>query len=191
MYLADCLAVEYRLQAEHSVGCRMLGTDIDNIVVIGEKRMLHSHQFSVFIKAVFERTFRFGVIRKHIRVVLRTHVVVLTERIALEIRAQVYAAHILVAKKLDAEKVVNLTLQYLGTFPQVAHRRYIRLVTVGIHCLNARALVSLRVLQYINAPESFLAEVFSDNGDKEVEMLIIPQFCHLGGKSVQFELSVF
>ena len=46
------LAVEYCLQAKHTVSSRVLRTDIDNVVFIGEERILLNNEFSVLVKVI-------------------------------------------------------------------------------------------------------------------------------------------
>ena len=85
IYLADYLSVEDCLKAKHTVCGRVLRTDVDYIIVVGEELMLCGYEFAVAVEVVLNGIVRLGVVLKGVLVVLWTHVVVLPERIAIEI----------------------------------------------------------------------------------------------------------
>ena len=191
IYLLYGLSLKHCLQAEHSMRGRVLRTDVDDIVVGREQRTLLLHNPAVIVKAILNRIVRLRVVSKHVRVVFRAHVIVLAERISLEIGTQIKPAHILMPYELYSEEIINLTLEQFGSHPQAANRGYIRLVAVCVYSLDTDALMRNGVLKNIYTSESFLAEVFSNYRHKEVKTLLFLQFRHLFGKNIQFELYVF
>ena len=128
------------------------------------------------------------VVVERISVVLRAHVIVLAERIAHKIAAQVEAAHVGVSEELDAEEVEHLALEQVGRLPEVAHCGDDIVVTNALgHLLHRQALVGIGVLKNVYTPEALLAEVFADDSNKVVKMLVIPQLGHFGGEAVLVE----
>ena len=191
IYLAHVLSVEDCLKAEHTMRCRVLRPYVDYIIVVGEKLVPGLYQMSVLVKIIFQSIIRLRVVFKSILVVLRTHVVVLSERISVKIRTEIQTAHVLVAKELYAVKVVHFTFQYFGTLPQVAYRRDVSVVAVAVHGLDARALMCFRVFKNIHSAKTFFTEVLTYDGYEEVKMFLILEFCHLFGKIIQLECFVF
>ena len=75
--------------------------------------------------------------------------------------------------ELDAEEVVNLTFQQVGSLPKVSHRWQVRILTIGGNDFNRDAFVGLGILKNIDTPEPFLSKIFTNDGDEEVEMFFI------------------
>ena len=105
---------------------------------------------------------------------------------ALEVSAQEEALHVGVSEELDAKEVVDLTLKQVGSLPQVDDRRDDVVVAhLSGNGLHAGAVVCLGVLKDVDAAEAFLAEVLADDGDEVVEMLLLFQFAHALGETVE------
>ena len=111
VYLLYNLAVEHGLQPEHAVGRGVLRANVHNEVVVGEQLVLLSLQVAVGVERILVRKVGFYVVVERISVVLRAHVIVLAERIAHKIAAQVEAAHVGVSEELDAEEIEHLALE--------------------------------------------------------------------------------
>ena len=152
--------------------------------------MLGGHELAVLIEVVLQGKIRFGVVLESVGIVLGAHVVILPERIAFEVRPEVKAAHVLIAKELYSIKVVNLALQNLSALPKVAHRGNVGVVPVAVHGLYANALVCLGVFKNVNSPKALFAEILTYDSNEEVKMLLIPEFRHLCGEILQFEYFV-
>ena len=178
IHFSDGLSVEDSLQTEHTVCGRVLRTDIDDIVVVGEQLVLYLAQRTIIGKFIFHGVVGFHVVGEREVVLILLHVIVLAEGEPLEISAQVKATHVLMSREDDAIEVVDLTFKHLSPFPQVAHSRDIRIVAVVIDRLNGHALVCVSILEDIDGSEPLFAEVFADDGDEEVEMAFVFQFGH-------------
>ena len=98
------------------------------------------------------------------------------------------------SEELDAEEVIDLTLEQVGVVPEFQYRGddIVCLSHLLGHLLDRNALVPVGVLQDVDTSQSFLrTEILTDDGDQVIEMLIILQLCHLGGKVVKSEFFVF
>ena len=91
-------------------------------------------------------------------------------------------------KELDAVEIEHLALQQVGHLPDVAHCGDDKILFAHLLCqhLHACALAGVGVLKDIYTSQSLLvAEVLSDDSDEVVEMLLLLEVCHLGGKLVK------
>ena len=97
------------------------------------------------------------------------------------------------SKELDAVEVEYLTLQQVGNLPDAGDGRDDEVVLPHSLCqhLHAGALVSLGILENIDTSESLLAtEVFANDSNEVVEMLLLLKVCHLKGKLVKVKNEV-
>ena len=85
IHLTYNLSVKNGLQTKHTMCCRMLRTDVDYIVVICKQLMVCLLYLAVFIDIVFYGIICLRVVFKRICIVFRTHVIILTERIAFKV----------------------------------------------------------------------------------------------------------
>ena len=91
-------------------------------------------------------------------------------------------------KELDAVEVEHLALEQVGHLPYIRHGRYDKVGLTHLlgQQLHTGALVGVGVLKDIDTSQSLLAaEVLSDDGDEIVEMLLLLEVCHFGGKLVK------
>ena len=190
VYAADGLAVEYSLQAKHTVSRGVLGTDVNNKILLAEEHVLLCGELSIAIERVLVAIVCLHVILCGIHIVCK--IVVLAERIALEVVPQIQPAHIAVSQELDAQEVVDLTFKYLANLPQMHCCRQHVVVTSGLgNLLYTDALVRLSVFKNVDTSESFLSEVLAYYSNKVVEMFLILQLCHTFDKAVITEFYVF
>ena len=104
----------------------------------------------------------------------------------------------------DAQEIVHLTLQQVGTFPEMGDcwniiqglpigvAGAVHGIAVAAHLaagnhLHRATLMALRVLQNIDTAHAFLAEVLTHDGDQIIKMLLLLEVCHLGGKLIEIE----
>lgn len=124
---------------------------------------------------------------------LRTHVVVLAQRIALEVSAQEQTSHVRVSEELYSEEVVDLTLQQVSGTPYIVYRRDdIVVADLFCHLLDADALMCVGILKKIYASEAFfLSEVLADNGNKVIEVFLVLELRHLFLEGLEAEFFKF
>ena len=169
--LADDLAFERDAETQHAVRRRVLGTDIYHVLVLLENRLAVADETSVV-----RQLETFGRILGHLvahpqRVERR--VVVLAQRMAHPVVAQVETAHVGVIHETDAEVVERLALVELRGLPQIADRRQRGVLPVRRqrpqHDVRARA----RGFEVVNRPEALLAPVHARQAAQEVEPLLL------------------
>ena len=85
------LTVEHCLQTEHAVGGRVLGTDVDHVVISAEEFVLLGLQEAIFVEIELQTVVRLFIVFKCILVVVLP---VLTEGVALEVATQEQTTHI-------------------------------------------------------------------------------------------------
>ena len=101
------LTVEHCLQTEHTVGSRVLGTDVDHIVVGAKQSVLLRLEITILVDEVLQTIVGFYIILKGIGIV---ELPVLAEGEALEIGTQEQTTHIRMAQEYDAIEIIDLTL---------------------------------------------------------------------------------
>ena len=193
--------VDYCLQAEHTVSTRVLGTDVDDIVVITKQAVLLRLESSAVVDKILQAVVGFNIVFKRI---FARSLEVLAQGPSLEIVSEEQAAHILVAEEDDTQEVEHLTLKQVGTLPKIGNgrdiiqglavgvARAVNGISVAAHLsagnhLHRAALVRLRILQNIDTTQALFAEVLAHYGDEIVEMLLLLEVCHLGGKLIEIE----
>ena len=110
------LTVEHCLQTEHTVGSRVLRTDVEHIVVIAKQLVLLALQLAVLVEVVLQTVVGLYIILESVLIV---KLPVLAERITLEVRTQEEATHVRMTYEYDSEEVVNLALQQIGHLPDI------------------------------------------------------------------------
>ena len=188
----DGLTADDGLQSEHTVGGRVVRSEVHHEVVLVHQRAARGHEFAVAVKVPLRRPVLCRLVGLGEAVGLRAHVEVLAERPALEVVAHEEAAHVGVAEKLDAEEVIDLSLQQVGSVPQLQHRgNHVVLADLLGDDLCGTTGVALRIFENIDTTQPLLAEVLADDGDKIVEMLLFVQLLHLAGEVVECEFNIF
>ena len=185
----DFFAVENGLQPEHSVSRGVLRTDIDHIVVLIEETMLGAHQFAGVVEGISVGVFAFLIVLQGVGVV---ELPVFPEGMTLEIVSQEQPLHDGVSEELDAIEVEDFPFEEVGGLPDVDDGRddvvFVHLLGDGFH---AGALMVGGAFQNIDASQSFLAEVFSHDGDKVVVMLLFLQLFHFLAEVVKRNVDEF
>ena len=185
------LAVDQSLEAEHTVGRRVVRTDVHHIVVIAEATLLVGYQVSVLAQGIFHSEVILRLVGARELVGLGAHVEVLAQGVALEVGAEEETAHVRVTQELDADEIEYLALQQVCSLPEIDdcrnHVRTVHLLGDGLH---GATLVVLSVLQDVDTSKTFLTEVLTDDGNKVVEMLLVLQLRHLSGKVVKTQFNV-
>ena len=189
----DGLIVDDGLQAEHTMCRRVVRTEVDDIVVGLEQTVLLLHELSEIVELPLRSPFRLRLVGHRELVVLRTHVVVLAQRIALEVSAQEQTSHVRVSEELYSEEVVDLTLQQVSGTPYIVYRRDdIVVADLFCHLLDADALMCVGILKKIYASEAFfLSEVLADNGNKVIEVFLVLELRHLFLEGLEAEFFKF
>ena len=124
-------------------------------------------------------------------VCLRTHIEVLAQWIALEIGTEEKTAHVWVTQELDADEIEDFTLQKVSYLPKVNYcRNYITAIHLLGDGLYRAALVGLSILENIDTSETFLTEVFTDDGNKVVEMLLVLQLRHFRSEIIKTQFNI-
>ena len=167
------LAVNNGLQTEHTMSGWVVRTDIHHIVVIVETALLGFYQMSVGTQRVLYGEVVLWLVGAGELVGLRTHVEVLAQWMTLEVGAQEKSAHVWMTQELDANEVEHLALQQVSHLPKIDDcRNHIAAIHLLGDGLYRAALVGLSILKNIDTSETFLTEVFTDDGNKVVEMLL-------------------
>jgi hypothetical protein len=172
------LTVEHCLQTEHTVGSRVLRTDVEHIVIIAKQLILLALQFAIVVEIVLQTVVGLYIVLEGVLIV---KLPILAERIALEVIAQEQATHVGMTYEYDSEEVVNLAFKQISHLPKVRNSWQIICVSIclGYH-LNTATLVGVAVLKNIYATESlFSSEVLAYDGDKIVKALLVLQVLHL------------
>ena len=183
----DGLTIDYSLQTKHTVGRGVLRTNVDYIFVVIEKAALFSHEVSILVEMINSGVVGLFVILKRIRVI---EFPVFTERISIEIVAQIEAAHVRMLQELDAIEVEDLTLKQVGHIPKMCHCGNHEILfphPFGNH-FHAGALMSVGILKNIYTSQSFFCtEILADNGYEIVKMLLVLEVRHFSGKAVKIK----
>ena len=173
------LTIDNSLQTEHTVGRWVVRTDVDYVVILIEATLLSSNQVTILAQGVLHGEVILWLISTRELVCLRTHIEVLAQWIALEIGTEEETAHVWVTQELDADEIEYLTLQKVSHLPKVNNcRNHITAIHLLGDGLYRAALVGLSILENIDTSETFLTEVFTDDGNKVVEMLLVLQLRH-------------
>ena len=98
------------------MGCRVLRTDIDHIVIGTKQSVLLTLQVAVLVQIELQSVVGLNVVFKGVFVV---ELPVFTEGIALEVCTQEQSTHILVPQEHDTIKVVDLAFQQVGYAPDI------------------------------------------------------------------------
>ena len=185
------LTINNSLQSEHTVGRWVVRTNVDNIVVLIKATLLCSNEMSIFAQGILHGEVILWLIGTRELVCLRTHIEVLAQWIALEIGAEEKTAHIWVTQELDADKIEHLTLQEVSHLPKVNNcRNHITAIHLLGDGLYRAALAGLSILENIDTSETFLTEVFTDDGNKVVEMLLVLQLRHFRGEIIKTQFNI-
>jgi hypothetical protein len=172
------LSVEHSLQTEHTVGSRVLRTDVEHIVIIAKQLILLALQFAVVVEIVLQTVVGLYIVLEGVLIV---KLPILAERIALEVVTQEQATHIGMTYENYSEEVVNLALKQISHLPKVRNSWQIICVSIclGNH-LNTATLVGVAVLKNIYATESlFSSEILTYDSYKIVETFLALQVQHL------------
>ena len=185
------LTIDNGLQAEHTVGRWVVRTDVDNIVVLIKATLLCSNEMTIFAQGILHGEVILWLISTRELVCLRTHIEVLAQWIALEIGAEEKTAHIWVTQELDADEIEYLTLQEVSHLPKVNNcRNHITAIHLLGDGLYRAALAGLSILENIDTSETFLTEVFTDDGNKVVEMLLVLQLRHFRSEIIKTQFNI-
>ena len=175
VHLLHRFAGQRNPETQHAVRSRVLRPDIDHVFVV-----LEQHVFVLFDLAVFQLVSRSRVERfvgiQSDRIDVRRSVVILAERIADPVVAQVQPAHIGVPDKADAEKIVHFAFVQVGRFPQVVHALQFRVLAVGGLRPEHDFVSQFGRTQVVNHAERF-APVHPGHAQQQVEphLRIVPQ----------------
>ena len=173
------LAVDNGLQTEHTVGGWVVRTDIHHIVVIVKTALLGFYQMSVGTQRVLYGEVVLWLVGAGELVCLRIHIEVLAQWMSLEVGAKEKSAHVWMTQELDADEIEHLALQQVSHLPKIDDcRNHITAIHLLGDGLYRAALVGLSILKNIDTSETFLTEVFTDDGNKVVEMLLVLQLRH-------------
>ena len=190
-YTLHRLAVNYRLQTQHAVGRGVVRADVDHVVVVVEETLLGSHQVTVFIERVLYGKVALRLIGTGEAVSLGAHVEVLAQGMTLEVGTQEEPAHIGMPQELNAHEVVHFAFQQVGHVPQVDYRGYhVRAIYLLGDGLDRATLVVLCVFENIYTSETFLTEVFTDDGNKVIEVFLVLQLGHFRGEAVKAQFYI-
>jgi hypothetical protein len=188
------LTVQYRLKAEHTVGSRVLRTDVNDVVVWSEESVLLRLQVAILIKIVLQAIVRLYVILKGVFVI---ELPVLAERITIKVATQEQATHIRMTQEYDAIEIINLALQQISYTPDIGngweicqHLTFQIAATVARHAIAANlllgnllygaTLVGRRILKNIDTAKAFfLTKVLANDRNKIVKALLVLQVLHL------------
>ena len=110
------LTVQHSLQAQHTMGSRVLRTDVNHIVVGLKQFVLLALQLTLLVQIVLQTVVRLYIILQGVLVV---KLPVLTEGVSLKVGTQEQAAHIMMTQEHDTEEIVNLALQQVGHLPDI------------------------------------------------------------------------
>ena len=173
------LTINNGLQTEHTVGRWVVRTDIDYVVILVEATLLCSNEMSILAQGILHGEVILWLISTRELVCLRTHIEVLAQWIALEIGTEEETTHVWVTQELDADEIEDFTLQEVSHLPKVNNcRNHITAIHLLGDGLYRAALAGLSILENIDTSETFLTEVFTDDGNKVVEMLLVLQLRH-------------
>ena len=183
--------VEHRLQAKHTMHARVIRAQVHDEVVFIKHAMLGCNQVSLLIEVPFrsEITLWFIGCREHVG--FRTRIKILAERIALKVITHEQTAHVRMTKELDAQEIKHFTLKQVGSIPQI-NRGWNDIFLAYLLCNRSdrAALMAFCVLKNIDTAQAFLTKVFTNNGNKIVEMLFVLQLRHLCGKVIELKFYV-
>ena len=179
------LTVEYSLQAQHTMGSRVLRTDVNHIVVGLKQFVLLALQLTLLVQIVLQTVVRLYIILQGVLIV---KLPVLTEGMSLKVGTQEQAAHIMMPQEHDAEEIVHLALQQLSHSPDIRNGRDIRRIVLCLcNLLHSATLVGVGILQDIHTAQSLFTEVLTYNGHKIVETFLALQVQHLRGELLKIE----
>ena len=185
------LTVDNGLKTEHTMGRWVVRTDVDNILIIIEATLFCSYQMTISTKTVFYCEIILWLISTRELIGLWTHIEILAQRIALEISTEEKTTHIRVTQELDADEIKHLTLQQISNLPEIDDcRNHIRTIHLLGDSLDRATFVSLSIFKNIDTSETFLTEVFTDDGNKVVEMLLVLQLRHFRGEIIKTQFNI-
>ena len=185
------LTVDNGLKTEHTMGRWVVRTDVDNILILIEATLFSSYQMTISTKTVFYSEIILRLISTRELICLWTHIEILAQRIALEISTEEKTTHIWVTQELDADEIKHLTLQQISNLPEIDDcRNHIRPIHLLGDSLDRATFVSLSVFKNIDTSETFLTEVFTDDGNKVVEMLLVLQLRHFRSEIIKTQFNI-
>ena len=171
--LLDDFPFEGDTEPEYAVGGGMLRTDIDDVFILckDDVTLLDDTAVGQFFIVLG------GILRLFVGHAERvqTFVIILAERMAYPVFAQVQAAHVGVSDEADAEEVVCFAFVQLGSFPDVAYAGQLRMLPMGRNRPHRLVLAGGGLFQVIDHAQSFLAPVHTGERAEEV-VAIRPQF---------------
>ena len=185
------LTIDNGLQTEHTVSRWVVRTDVDYVVILIEATLLSSNEMSVLAQGILHGEVILWLIGTRELVCIRTHIEVLAQWIALEIGTEEETAHVWVTQELDADEIEYLTLQEVSYLPKVNNcRNHITAIHLLGDGLYRAALAGLSILENIDTSETFLTEVFTDDGNKVVEMLLVLQLRHFRSEIIKTQFNI-
>ena len=169
--LADDLALERDAEAQHAVRSRVLGADVDDVLVLLEDRLAVADETSVV--GEFEALGRLlGHLVAHAQGIQR-RIVVLAQGISHPVVAQEEPAHVGVVQETDAEIVVCLAFVELGGTPQVADRIQHGVLPVRGQRPQHKVFSRAGGFEVVNHAEPLFAPVHARKAAQEVEPLLL------------------
>ena len=81
--------------------------------------MLCTDKLTLLVEIPLRGRIKFDIILRSVHILCRIHVVILTQRISLEVVSQEETAHIRMTEELDAIEVVDLAFKQIGICPQI------------------------------------------------------------------------
>ena len=108
------LAVEHRLQSQHTVRRGVVRTEVHHKVVVIKESVARLHQFAQVVEVPLRRVVALRLIGHGEPVVLRAHVIVLAQRITHKVIAQEESSHVGMTEKLNAQEVEHLALHQVA-----------------------------------------------------------------------------
>ena len=170
------LAFERHAEAQHAVRGRVLGTDVDDVLLLLEKHVAPAYETAVGLQLEGR-----GAVLRHLvahaeRV--RCRIVVLAQGMSHPIVAQVQPPHVGMVQKTDAEVVERLALVQLGGPPQVAHRGQDRAFAFRSQRPHHNVLARRGGFEVVHHAEALFAPVHAREAAQEIEAFGLQAFGH-------------
>ena len=160
------------VRKQYAVRSRVLRADIDDIIIFLENVDNFFLDFPVCTHT--QRYGRIGTlfIRLGNRIVFTTGIVIFPHGITNPVLPQEYAAHIRMADKAYAVKIVHFPFFEIGIFPNIAHAVQQRILAVGRHSFENHPMIVFYRIQVIDHAESF-APIDTDESCKVIELQLV------------------
>ena len=181
--LAYELALERQTETQNAVGGGVLRAYIDDILFIIELRIERTLYASVGFKRVevillvLLAVHPYGVHRLAL-------VVVLSERVAHPIVAQIKTTHEGVSRKDYSEEIEYFALVHIGNEPYVAHRGTDSIIAIGGARSHSSILLGSAVLEHIYRSYSLVAPIHANHVAQKIHALLATQSLHAGAELV-------